>query len=155
VGIRLGRRGRYLTAPQPKVPHALCRPEARWLSDRLFNNRRKPIAPHQFSHRRTRPRPRQQFVFFKCQHKLYSSPLERGRSVKKSKRVHDVRYVEIHPWTKNPIPATINVVSMSRMNSRSGNQSRIFFPTNEPTIMIDPRARPITILSDVRIATRR
>ena len=80
---------------------------------------------------------------------------KRGRSVKKSKPVHDVRYVEIHPWTKNPIPATISVVSMSRMNSRSGNQSRIFFPTNEPKIMIDPRARPITILSDVRIETRR
>src|SRR5262245_40194980 len=118
-------------------------------------HRRKPIAPHQFAHWRPGSGPRQQFIFFECQHKLCSSLSKVWRSVKKSKRIHGVEYVEIQPCTKNPIPATISVASMSRMNSRSGSQSRIFFPTNDPKIMIDPSPRPITILSDVKIETRR
>jgi len=81
-------------------------------------------------------------------------PVKRIHGVAKFKRALGVRYVTIHPWTKNPIPATISVASMSRMNSCSGNRSRIFFPTNEPKIIIDPSPRPITILSDVRIETR-
>src|SRR5262245_66402559 len=63
--------------------------------------------------------------------------LKRTHSAKKSKRVHGVRYLAIQPCTKNPMPATISVASMSRMKRRSGNQSRIFFPTNEPKIIIE------------------
>ena len=56
------------------------------------------------------------------------------------------------PRIKNPSPAIKSVASMRKMKILSGSRSKIFFPTKEPRIMIEPSASPTVMLCLVRMA---